>query len=84
MPGYEAQIIGPDDVEVPTGEPGRLRVRGGSIASEYFGDAEKTAETYVGGWCVSADIFRAHHVNPYTDSAVAFIDALQAQFDARR
>jgi hypothetical protein len=33
---------------------------------------------------VSADIFRAHHVNPYTDSAVAFIDALQAQFDARR
>jgi len=58
VPGYEAQIIGPDDVEVPTGEPGRLRVRGGSIASEYFGDAEKTAETYVGGWCVSADIFR--------------------------
>ncbi|PAP78412.1 hypothetical protein [Rubrivirga marina] len=33
---------------------------------------------------VSADIFRAHHVNPYTDSAVAFIDALQVQFDVRR
>ncbi len=33
---------------------------------------------------VSADIFRAHHVNPWTDSAVAFIDALQSQFEARR
>ena len=33
---------------------------------------------------VSTDVFRAHRVDPYTDSAVAFIDAMQVQFDARR
>ena len=33
---------------------------------------------------VSTDVFRAHRVDPYTESAVAFIDAMQVQFDARR
>ena len=33
---------------------------------------------------VSAEVFRRHRVDPYTDAAVAFIDAVQAQFERRR
>jgi benzoate-CoA ligase len=58
VPGYEAAIVGPDGREVPTGEPGRLRVRGGSTALCYWGDREKSRETFQGEWCTSADIFR--------------------------
>lgn len=58
VPGYEVCIIGPDDEPVPTGEPGRLRVRGGSTALCYWADKEKSRETFQGEWCTSADIFR--------------------------
>ena len=58
VPGYESQIVGPDDEEVPAGEPGRLRIRGGSTALCYWADKAKSNETFQGDWCTSADIFR--------------------------
>jgi benzoate-CoA ligase len=58
VPGYEAVIVGADGKEVPDGEPGRLRVRGGSTALCYWADAKKSRETFQGEWCTSADIFR--------------------------
>jgi len=58
VPGYEVQIVGPDDRPVPPGEPGRLRVRGGSTALCYWGDKAKSVETFQGDWCTSADVFR--------------------------
>jgi benzoate-CoA ligase len=58
VPGYEAQIVGPDGAVVSEGEPGRLRIRGGSTALCYWGDKEKSRETFQGEWCTSADIFR--------------------------
>lgn len=58
VPGYEAQIVGADGGEVATGEPGRLRVRGGSTALCYWADKPKSRETFQGEWCTSADIFR--------------------------
>jgi benzoate-CoA ligase family protein len=58
VPGYEAQIVGPDGTPVPDGEPGRLRVRGGSTALCYWADKRKSRETFQGEWCTSADIFR--------------------------
>ena len=58
VPGYEAAIVGPDGVSVPDGEPGRLRVRGGSTALCYWADKQKSRETFQGEWCTSADIFR--------------------------
>lgn len=58
VPGYEASIVGPDGDELPDGEPGRLRVRGGSTALCYWGDKAKSRETFQGEWCTSADIFR--------------------------
>lgn len=58
VPGYEACIVGPDGREVADGEPGRLRVRGGSTALCYWGDRTKSLATFQGDWCTSADIFR--------------------------
>ncbi len=58
VPGYEAMIVGPDGREVADGEPGRLRVRGGSTALCYWADAAKSRETFQGEWCTSADIFK--------------------------
>ena len=45
VPGYETQIVGPDGEPVPDGEPGRLRVRGGSTALCYWADKAKTRES---------------------------------------
>ena len=58
VPGYEARIVGPDGAPVPDGEPGRLRVRGGSTALCYWADKAKSRETFQGEWCTSADIFK--------------------------
>jgi len=58
VPGYEACIVGPDGSEVSQGEPGRLRVRGGSTALCYWADKQQSRETFQGEWCTSADIFR--------------------------
>src|SRR6185369_7120825 len=58
VPGYSAEIVGPDGRAVADGEPGRLRVRGGSTALCYWADRKKSIETYQADWCTSADIFR--------------------------
>jgi len=58
VPGYEARIVDDEGHEVPVGEPGRLRVRGGSTALCYWGDKAKSRDTFQGEWCTSADVFR--------------------------
>lgn len=58
VPGYEAQVVGPDGKEVGPDVPGRLRVRGGSTALCYWADRAKSLETFQGDWCTTADIFR--------------------------
>ena len=56
-PGYEAIVVGEDGAEVPAGEPGELRVRGESTALCYWGDHEKSKETFAGDWILSGDLF---------------------------
>jgi len=56
--GYEADIVDPEGQLVPVGEPGRMRIRGGSTAICYWGDREKSAATFQGDTCTTADIFR--------------------------
>ncbi len=56
--GYEAEIVDPAGRAVPVGEPGRLRIRGGSTAICYWGDREKSNATFQGDTCTTADIFR--------------------------
>ncbi len=58
VPGYDAEIVDPEGRPVADGEPGRLRVRGGSTAICYWGDRAKSVATYQGDWCTTADIFR--------------------------
>ncbi len=58
VPGYEVQIVDAQDRVVKEGEPGRLRVRGGSTALCYWGDRGKSHATFQGEWCTTADIFR--------------------------
>ena len=48
----------PDGAPVPDGEPGRLRVAGGSTALCYWGDKDKSNATFQGAWCTTADIMR--------------------------
>jgi acyl-coenzyme A synthetase/AMP-(fatty) acid ligase len=42
---------------VPDGEPGELRVRGESTALCYWGDHEKSKQTFAGDWILSGDLF---------------------------
>lgn len=75
VPGYETQIVGPDGMPVPDGEPGRLRVRGGSTALCYWADKAKTRESFQGEWCTSADVFRRdaegyHYYEGRTDDLI--------------
>ena len=58
VPGYDAEIVDPQGRAVGVGEPGRLRVRGGSTALCYWGDKRKSNATFQGEWCTTADIFR--------------------------
>lgn len=58
VPGYEAQIVGPEGDVVAAGDPGRLRIAGGSTAGCYFGDKNKSNQTFQGAWCTTADVFR--------------------------
>ncbi|MBJ76200.1 MAG: 4-hydroxybenzoate--CoA ligase [Planctomycetes bacterium] len=57
VPGYEADILGPDGEVVAPGEPGRLRIRGGSTALCYWGDKAKSQETFQADACTTADVF---------------------------
>ena len=53
--GYEARVIGEDGAEVPTGEVGRLAVRG-PTGCRYLADARQ--ESYVrDGWNITGDSF---------------------------
>jgi benzoate-CoA ligase len=58
VPGFAAEIVDAEGRPVPDGEPGRLRVRGGSTALCYWADKQKSRETFQGEWCTSADVFR--------------------------
>ncbi len=57
VPGYEAEIVGPDGEAVDPGEPGCLRIRGGSTALCYWGDKAKSHETFQADACTTADVF---------------------------
>jgi len=58
VPGYEARIADPEGRELPDGETGTLRVRGGSTALCYWQDRDASRGTFRGDWCVTGDQFR--------------------------
>jgi HIP---CoA ligase len=56
IPGLEVRIVA-DGKEVPTGQPGEIVVRGYTVMSGYWGNAEATAEAIdADGWLHTGDI----------------------------
>ena len=55
VPGYEVALRGEDGQPVADGEVGELYIRGPSAALLYWGQRDKTRETFQGGWTKSGD-----------------------------
>jgi acyl-CoA synthetase (AMP-forming)/AMP-acid ligase II len=58
LPGFEYRIVDEDDNDVRPGTAGELCVRGGSVMSGYWDDAEATDASMRRGWFHTGDIVR--------------------------
>jgi len=58
VPGYAVELVDDEGREVPNGEVGRMRVRGGSTALCYWADKAKSRATFQAEWCTTGDMFR--------------------------
>jgi acyl-CoA synthetase (AMP-forming)/AMP-acid ligase II len=57
IPGVEVRLVGADDRDVATGDPGELLVRGFNVMKGYLDDPKATAETIdADGWLRTGDI----------------------------
>jgi benzoate-CoA ligase family protein len=61
--GYEVRVLprdaeGPGATPVAPGEVGTLWVAGDSVALGYWGDRDKSWQTFHGRWCCTSDLFR--------------------------
>jgi benzoate-CoA ligase len=68
VPGYEIQLRGDDGGPVPDGEPGDLYIHGPSAAMMYWGNCQKTRDTFQGGWTKSGDKYVRNADGTYTYS----------------
>lgn len=68
VPGYEVELRGEDGRPVPDGEPGDLYIHGPSAAMMYWGNRQKTRETFQGGWTKSGDKYVRNADGTYTYS----------------
>jgi benzoate-CoA ligase len=66
VPGYEVELRGDDGKPVPEGEPGDLYIKGPSAAMMYWGNREKSRETFQGGWTKSGDKYVKNADGTYT------------------
>jgi 2-aminobenzoate-CoA ligase len=56
IPGYQAQIVGPDGAPLPDGTPGRLAVRG-PTGCRYLDDPERQKAYVQNGWNLTGDVY---------------------------
>jgi benzoate-CoA ligase len=66
VPGYAVELRGDDGKPVPDGEPGDLYINGPSAAMMYWGNREKTRDTFQGGWTKSGDKYFLNADGSYT------------------
>ncbi len=66
VPGYTVELRGDDGGPVPDGEPGDLFIQGPSTAMMYWGNREKTRDTFQGGWTKSGDKYIRNDDGTYT------------------
>jgi benzoate-CoA ligase family protein len=57
VPGYTARIVDDTGADVPDGETGVLEVSGGTVATGYWEDPEKSARTFRGDTVHTGDLF---------------------------
>jgi benzoate-CoA ligase len=68
VPGYEVELRGDDGKPVPDGDPGDLYIHGPSAAMMYWGNREKSRDTFQGGWTKSGDKYVKNADGTYTYS----------------
>jgi benzoate-CoA ligase len=66
VPGYTIELRGDDGSAVPDGEQGDLYIHGPSAALMYWGNREKTRDTFQGGWTKSGDKYVRNADGSYT------------------
>ena len=66
VPGYDIELRGEGGGAVPRGEPGDLYIHGPSAAMMYWGNREKTRETFQGGWTKSGDKYISNADGSFT------------------
>jgi benzoate-CoA ligase len=66
VPGYQIELRGDDGGAVPDGEPGDLYIHGPSAAMMYWGNRQKTRDTFQGGWTKSGDKYICNADGSYT------------------
>jgi benzoate-CoA ligase len=66
VPGYDVELRGDDGQPVADGEPGDLYTKGPSAALMYWGNREKSRETFQGGWTKSGDKYIRNSDGTYT------------------
>lgn len=66
VPGYEIELRGEEGQPVRDGEPGDLYIKGPSAALMYWGNREKSRETFQGGWTKSGDKYVRNSDGTYT------------------
>ena len=66
VPGYEVELRGDEGQPVADGEPGDLYTKGPSAALMYWGNREKSRETFQGGWTKSGDKYIRNADGTYT------------------
>jgi len=68
VPGYDIDLRGDDGQPVADGEPGDLYIHGPSAAMMYWGNRQRTRETFQGGWTRSGDKYVRNPDGTYTYS----------------
>ena len=68
VPGYEVELRDDDGHPVPDGETGDLFIQGPSSALMYWGNREKSRETFQGAWTKSGDKYVRNADGTYTYS----------------
>jgi benzoate-CoA ligase len=68
VPGYTIELRGEDGMAVQDGEPGDLYVQGPSAALMYWGNREKSRDTFQGAWTKSGDKYVRNADGTYTYS----------------
>lgn len=56
VPGYEVCILDEEGRVTAPGQPGRLLLRGDSLATGYWGDADATRRAFEDGWLRTGDV----------------------------